>query len=198
MGALTVRPARPTERDVVVDTLTRAFRDDPVNRYIGSRPERDRRVWETLMRFEHGGDAVVDVALDGTDVVGVGVWDRPGHRPPLSARLLAGPYFVRALGREATKGAHVEQWLRTHRPQEPYWYLAHLGAVEGGRGVGTALLTHRLGEIDAAGGHTAYLESSNERNLPLYERFGFIVTERLAGGPAGSPPVWGMLRAPVD
>jgi ribosomal protein S18 acetylase RimI-like enzyme len=38
----------------------------------------------------------------------------------------------------------------------------------------------------------AYLESSNERNVPLYERLGFEVRERYVL-PSG-PPVWLMWR----
>ena len=59
----------------------------------------------------------------------------------------------------------------------------------------------RLPVIDAvletcdAEGIPAFLESSKERNISYYERFGFEVTgeERL---PKGGPPFWTMWREP--
>ena len=65
--------------------------------------------------------------------------------------------------------------------------------MRGGSGIGSALLRHRLAALDARADEPAYLESSHERNLPLYERYGFDVVRRI-DGPDGGPPVWGMLR----
>ena len=47
-----------------------------------------------------------------------------------------------------------------------------------------------------AEGLPAYLESSKERNVPYYERFGFRVTRELAMPGRGCPPVWLMWRDP--
>jgi hypothetical protein len=44
-------------------------------------------------------------------------------------------------------------------------------------------------------GAIACLESSNARNLPLYERHGFEVLGEVQTG--GSPTIWPMLRVPV-
>ena len=44
-------------------------------------------------------------------------------------------------------------------------------------------------------GQLAYLENSNERNLPLYQRQGFEVV-RLWQAPGGGPRLWFMPRAP--
>ncbi len=41
----------------------------------------------------------------------------------------------------------------------------------------------------------AYLESSKERNVPLYRRFGFEVIEEHRSK-VGSPPIWRMWREP--
>jgi hypothetical protein len=45
-------------------------------------------------------------------------------------------------------------------------------------------------------GQPAYLESSKERNVALYARFGFEVVEELRSG-TGGPPIWRMWREPV-
>ena len=83
----------------------------------------------------------------------------------------------------------LERAFTKARPADNVWYLAYLGAVSPGRGVGTALLEHRLTSITGA----AYTESSNGRNVPLYQRFGFEVVQEISL-PEGGPTVWTMLR----
>ena len=74
------------------------------------------------------------------------------------------------------------------RPHEEFWYLAGVGAVRRGEGVGTALLGHRLGRVTGP----AYLESSKRENIALYERFGFELRDSLQL-PDG-PELWPMWR----
>lgn len=75
------------------------------------------------------------------------------------------------------------------RPAESVWYLAQIGAATPGQGIGSALLTHRLANITGP----AYLESSNQRNVPLYQRFGFEVIQEISL-PEGGPTLSTMLR----
>ena len=98
------------------------------------------------------------------------------------------PFYVRALGRYLGRGATVESVMHRSRPHEEFWYLAGVGAVRRGEGIGTALLRHRL---DQARG-PAYLESSKHENIPLYERFGFELREAISL-PDG-PDLWPMWR----
>jgi ribosomal protein S18 acetylase RimI-like enzyme len=69
--------------------------------------------------------------------------------------------------------AILEQMAAFH-PTEPHWYLPMIGVdpMEQGRGNGAALLRRGLARCDADG-LPAYLESTNPRNVSLYERFGF-------------------------
>jgi ribosomal protein S18 acetylase RimI-like enzyme len=60
-----------------------------------------------------------------------------------------------------------------------------------GRGLGSALLKAGLARCDAEGA-AAYLESSNPKNVPLYERHGFEVIGLVQ--PADFPPLIPMLR----
>jgi ribosomal protein S18 acetylase RimI-like enzyme len=80
----------------------------------------------------------------------------------------------------------------------PHWYLVVI-AVEPehhGQGIGSALIQHGLKRVDADG-LPCYLETSNERNVPLYERYGFKIahTDLL---PDNGPRYWGMLRTSVS
>jgi hypothetical protein len=76
--------------------------------------------------------------------------------------------------------------MTSFQPAEPHWFLPLIGR-------GSALLQHMLAQCDREQ-QLAYLDSTNARNIPLYERHGF---ERLGVIRAGScPPVFPMLRKP--
>jgi GNAT superfamily N-acetyltransferase len=81
-------------------------------------------------------------------------------------------------------------------PKEPHFYLLAIGVDPPyqGQGVGSQLMAPILARCDAEG-IPAYLESSKERNVPLYERNGFQVVEEMHL-PGGGPPLWRMWRDP--
>ena len=84
--------------------------------------------------------------------------------------------------------------LEAIHPTEEHWYLEVVGVdpSQRGRGIGTTVIAPMLERCDAEG-LPAYLESSNEANLPLYARFGFEVVDEVHPG-NGCPPVWPMWR----
>ena len=61
-----------------------------------------------------------------------------------------------------------------------------------GQGLGATLMKHALTIVDEAG-LPAYLESSNPRNISLYERHGFEVMGEIRT--KGSPVMTPMIRA---
>ena len=63
-----------------------------------------------------------------------------------------------------------------------------------GQGIGAELLKRGTTVCDSRG-MPAYLESSNPRNVPLYERHGFEIRAQQAIGENG-PTVWFMWREP--
>ncbi len=83
------------------------------------------------------------------------------------------------------------------RPKEPHWYLFLVGARPDHRGKGYAsrMIEHFTKEADAAG-VGCYLENSNPKNTPLYERKGFKITRTVELG-AEKIPVGLMWRDPV-
>jgi GNAT superfamily N-acetyltransferase len=86
--------------------------------------------------------------------------------------------------------------IEKKHPHEPHYYLLGLGVEPDlqGRGIGTQMMAPVLAMCDRDG-VPAYLESSKEINVPLYERNGFKVTERFQV-PNGGPPIWLMWRDP--
>lgn len=81
-------------------------------------------------------------------------------------------------------------------PHTLHYYLLALGVVPEmqGRGLGTQLMRPILERCDRDG-IPAYLESSKEINVPLYERNGFKVTEEYTVS-GGGPRIWLMWRDP--
>jgi GNAT superfamily N-acetyltransferase len=63
-----------------------------------------------------------------------------------------------------------------------------------GKAVGTAIMQHLVEKADEAK-VGCYLENSNPRNLPFYQRFGFqtVIEKEIIGVPA-----WFMWRSPLD
>jgi GNAT superfamily N-acetyltransferase len=75
------------------------------------------------------------------------------------------------------------------------WYLEYLAVdpSKQGSGLGSLILRESLKVIDELG-EAAYLESSNPRNMSLYERFGFRFLKKIQVG--SSPQLNTMFRQP--
>ena len=84
--------------------------------------------------------------------------------------------------------------MESYHPEEPCWYLPII-AVDPfyqGKGYGSQLMKHALSRVDEDG-LPAYLESSNPRNISLYERLGFEIMGQIQIGT--SPIVTPMIRS---
>ena len=80
-------------------------------------------------------------------------------------------------------------------PKEPHWYLFSIGVDphHQNEGLGSILMEHALPKSDGDG-TLAYLESSNPRNVPFYQRHGFEVMQVVQVGT--SPTFTLMVREP--
>jgi ribosomal protein S18 acetylase RimI-like enzyme len=189
-----VRSAHAGDLRAVSLALARAFRDDPVHRWILP-GEFDWAIasdafFAMVMRDMLRHDAVF--TTEGC--FGAALWIPPYPQPAsLRERLAMAVRWYAAIGRRSSEvGAQLSRIERAH-PREPHWYLAVLGADprHQGRGVGSALLAPILARCDADR-VPAYLESSKHSNVPFYERHGFRVLDELAI--EGGPVIWRMLR----
>jgi GNAT superfamily N-acetyltransferase len=178
-------------------TLARAFYDDPVFDWMlpdkGSRDRRLQRYFVTELHHESLRHGAVEMASVDGRAAGVAVWVPPGTSLATEASALPG--YMRAFGRRLlTASQYQSAAVRAHPREEPHWYLAFIGVdpARQGQGVGAALLRSRLQRCDQEG-LPAYLESSNPKNTPLYQHFGFRITGAL-GLPNGAPVVSTMWR----
>ncbi len=178
--------------------LVRAFADDPVANFMFAGDRRRQRglhaFFTSQLRHEYLPHGHVYTTDDGD---GAALWGPPdvarNGLKELLQLLPAAPFLV---------SSHIHRALGLLfevdglRPKEPHWYLATLGVEppRQGHGVGSALLLSTLDRIDESG-RPAYLESSKDRNVPFYARFGFEVVEELHPE-AGTPTIWRMWREP--
>ncbi len=189
------RLALPTDKQLLASILSDAFQHDPVVRWILPSNEFDEKFFAIDTGYGYVGHQHCWLSADAGAAA---CWLPPGEKPQKAPLLESLRVFVPMLLKfgwvAAKRGNVVDQTFEHHRPQEPHYYLHMLGArlANQGQGLGSALLTKSLSVVDQQG-MPAYLESSNESNVALYERFGFQVQHeaRLAGE---GPTVWFMWR----
>ena len=163
MAGIEVRALDRDELDQALDTLVEAFSADPSwQRVIPVR----RLVRPLLTRYYRGclkdlmpnGNA--DGAFAGGQLLGVALWYPPGRRPGgLAGRLVH---------------------LFPRRKDLDGWLLEGIAVDEAGRGkgIGSALLAHRL----AGCTETVRLEATTEASARLYSRHGFVPELGQGGG----------------
>jgi GNAT superfamily N-acetyltransferase len=176
-----------------IATLTLAFSSDPAARW--SWPDSDVFL-ESFPAFALalGGAAFANGgAYADEDFHAVALWLTPGAEVDEAA-----------LQRLFTRSLPAERQAETFdlfgrmdelKPKERHWHLPLIGVdpAAQGRKLGAQLLEPALARCDADG-VLAYLESSNTRNIPFYERLGFRAQGALQIG--GSPTITPMLREP--
>jgi ribosomal protein S18 acetylase RimI-like enzyme len=194
-----IRRIAEEDRVRVVDMLARAFDDDPALNHIARkdarRPEAIRGLMDMAlnrMTYRYGETYMTE------DCTGAMLWNPPGQRPHgllFDTSLVPATIRITSL-RGFARGMSAINLMEKNHPKEPHYYLLAIGVDPPmqGHGVGSALLQPMVERLDAEG-VPAYLESSKERNIPLYERFGWHVTQEYPL-PGGGPLLWAMWRAP--
>ena len=96
--------------------------------------------------------------------------------------------------KQSDLGDTLDQLIR-YVPSEPHWYLPMIAVDPAwqSKGLGSALLKQSTARCDRDG-LRAYLESSNPRNVGLYERHGFVPLAEVQAGDV--PPFTPMIRDP--
>ena len=128
-------------------------------------------------------------------------WEPPellGKKPTVLQRMRLLPDMVRMASLpRLPRLVRLSRLFQRHHPvSEPHYYLALIGVLPDrqGRGLGGSLLASMLEQLDRDG-LAAYLENTNERNVELYERFGFRTAAELTLAPA-APKILCMWRPP--
>ena len=154
--------ARSATRDdvrAIGVTHTRAFRDDPVSRWLVPDDRRWRRGIPHVFRVTALDHLATTWVTPG--VTSVAVRAPPGHRVDRWREAMDGPGQLAVLRFRTLTGMRLQEAMRKVHPREPHWYLYLLGTDpdQQGRGHGSAVLQPVLDRCDD--GLPAYLESSN-------------------------------------
>jgi ribosomal protein S18 acetylase RimI-like enzyme len=188
-----VRTADPSEQAKIIDVLTLAFSSDPPVRRLWPAASDFLRTFPDFAMAFGGRAFAAGTALVTADGSAAALWLPPGIEPDREriGSIVGG--LVPDDGAPEDGDSDVSSEMARYHPQGPHWYLPLLGVdpARQGQGLGSALLKHALARCDAER-LPAYLESSNIKNVPLYERHGFEVLGVIQ--PGDFPPLYPMLR----
>ncbi|CAN7142493.1 GNAT family N-acetyltransferase [Bosea sp. LjRoot90] len=193
MTSSAVRSASRNEEGAVSAVIVLAFATDPMTRWSLGEAQTYLAVMPDLIRAFGAAAYDSDSAYVSDDFGGAALWLPPGVEPD-----------IETLGHLIRKNADpaimpdvdaIFEAMERYHPKVPHWYLPLIGAdpARQGQGIGSALMRHALARCDREG-VAAYLESSNPRNIPLYQRHGFEVLGTIQIG--SSPVLTPMLRPP--
>jgi ribosomal protein S18 acetylase RimI-like enzyme len=176
-----------------VACIVTAFIADPLARFLWPAPHDYLHAMPLLTReyaigsFEHGS------AFVSPDFGGAALWMPPGVSPSMEDldRLFRETVNPERVDDVRVAFEQMEEW----RPKEPHWYLPFIGVDPSAqnRGIGRALMSYGVSRC-VQQGQSVYLESTNPRNISLYERHGFEVMGEIRVGKA--PLITPMLRRP--
>jgi len=188
-----VRSAGANIQASAISTIVLGFAADPMARWVWPDSSEYLRIMPQFVKafggraFENGTAYVTEGARAAA------LWLPPGVEPDEAAM---GAVITEALRPEIAEDiGPILQGMAEHHPHEPHWYLPLIAADPSwiGQGLGTLLMKHALRRCDEDG-IAAYLESSNPRNISLYERHGFRIISQIQHG--SSPTLTPMLRTP--
>ena len=192
-----VRLATPADRLAMGETLTRAFADDPIWRWLV--PDDDR--WHAKAPAWFLADVTNRMKLEHVYTIpgvhGVCQWQPPGQYKPTAADFfgVVGPSLALFRGDTVRALRYLARMEKAHPHEPDHWYLAMIGTDPDhqGKGIGSALMKPILDRCDREE-TPAYLESSKESNIAFYARYGFELRDPLLT--ENGPTIYPMWRDP--
>ncbi|WP_298715831.1 N-acetyltransferase [Chitinophaga sp.] len=186
-----VKTALAADQAGAIALLILAFSADPMARWSLPDPVTYLAAFPSITKAFGGSAFAKGTAYISSDYTGAALWLPPG--------ITSDEETLKRLFDEHTPDDIKEDMqaifgqMEKFHPTTPHWYLPMIGVdpVHQGAGTGAALMTEGLKAVDRDGS-IAYLESSNPRNISLYERHGFEVIGEIQSG--NSPVVRPMLR----
>jgi ribosomal protein S18 acetylase RimI-like enzyme len=188
-----IKTATASDEAAAIAVVTLAFSTDPAARWTWPDPSQFLRTFADVVKLFGGKAFTHESAYCVDGHAGAALWLPPGVQPDEEA--LIGLLQRTGSAQFRKDGAAVFEQMGRYHPQEPHWYLPIIGVdpFHQGMGYGSALMQRGLIPCDRDR-RLAYLESSNPKNIPLYERHGFKLLGTIQVGT--SPPITPMLRIP--
>ncbi|MFC4993860.1 GNAT family N-acetyltransferase [Rubritalea tangerina] len=188
-----MQPLNSNNQQAAAEILAAAFASDPFMQWFSKEPDFIKHLTNCLLpSILKNGEGYLTDELDG-----VALWIKPGEKLclPLNIPLLY--KLVRCAGISILW--KFDQLLFSKgvpAPRPDYYYLFLIGKSPSStrKGVGSELLQYMLSKCDTLQ-IPAFLENSNESNIPFYQKHGFTILGSKSVAP-GSPPLWYMWREP--
>jgi len=193
---LTKAQIKPT-----AEMFARSFQDDPLYSYfipnVTKRKDKARIILEGIVRY---GLLYGEVYATSYNLEGAVSWIPSEKAEFTTWRMIRSGYLSvllrlgrRAVSRAMSYGDYASSMHKRHAPFR-HWYLMVIGVDPSyqGRGYASALIKPMLARIDRER-LPCYLDTENERNVPIYQHFGFEVVEE-GTVPRTNTTVWAMLR----
>src|SRR5688500_4179748 len=192
MTTAAIKTATASDEDAAISTMVLAFSTDPMARWSTPNPHLHLNHIPKLARAFGGSAFTSGTAYIADGYAGAALWLPPGVHPD-EETMIGLVEQTAPDGIKADLYGVFEQMGKYH-PTEPHWYLPMIGVdpSQQGNGIGSSLMKHALDIVDRD--HLpAYLESSNPKNVSLYERHGFEVIGEIQVG--SSPTMRPMFRS---
>jgi ribosomal protein S18 acetylase RimI-like enzyme len=169
--------------DAVCEVIGLAFADNPSTlANVGGDRAKARRTMRKAVRVAKFGRpwSHALVAVQGPNVVGAlnaAAW--PHCQMGLAEKIRTAPSMLRIMNTALPRAFTMMARREAHDPSQPHWHIGPIGVRPEmqGRGIGKTLLERFLGTVDEEGS-AAFLETDVDRNVALYERCGFRITDR--------------------
>ena len=178
--------------------LSRAFSDDPMQRWLFPRDDRRiAQIAEVMHRDITHRIAPATSLLTGTDGNSAAFVEHRVKAAGPSKSLRVAPAFLSLIGPRAVRAWRMLRLVETaHRSVGPHLYVMHLAVAEPHRNHGRAgaLLDHTVTEARKAE-VGVYLETANPAALSLYGHHGLRVRDEIRL--PSVPPVWTLWRPPA-
>ncbi len=181
----------------IAEMLARAFVDDPTfGLFVGDAGVRAlgrRRFFELL----DTPLAQLGLVWEIGDADAAAAWVPPNSSESWASIDASTRPLIRELTADgAPRWEAMWDWVVERIPDEPVWFLDHIGVHPSmqGQGLGRALIDHGL-KLASDDDTSAFLETAVASNVPYYEHLGFRVVEH-GDTPLAGPHIWLMRRDP--
>jgi ribosomal protein S18 acetylase RimI-like enzyme len=177
-----VRPMVAADMSAACEVIGAAFAGNPSTlANVGGDAARAEQVMRKAVRVAKFGRrwSRALVAERDDDIIGVLNAARWPHcQMGTMEKIKTVPSMVVIMRGALPKAFTMTSRREAHDPREPHWHIGPLGVHPDaqGQGVGASLLRAFLSTVDEAA-EPAFLETDVERNVIIYQRFGFEVVE---------------------
>jgi GNAT superfamily N-acetyltransferase len=190
------RVATAADEAALTALIAGAFADDPVMSWVFAGPGTRDKLGAFFGFLVHAAYLPLGATYTTGDAAVVWTPPNPPPWPPERGEAFHAAMSERWDDADRARLRIMNEATEAVHPAEPHWYLSVV-AVDPrrrGTGLGSAILAATLEHVDSEG-MPAYLESTNPRNVPLYERHGFVATREIEL--EGGPSLTAMWRAPT-